>query len=80
MPLLDFKVKLETLGMVADVRGSGSSQFLYATNKGRVIELSRNNGQWWAEYWAPSDDDSADPLFRVSAHRMKMHSKKSLTG
>jgi hypothetical protein len=44
------------------IRGEGRSEFLYATQEGRSIELSQDDGGWWMEFWEASDDEYAGPV------------------
>ncbi len=40
----------------AEIRGQGAASFIYATNRGRAVEISEHNGGFWLEFWAEGDD------------------------
>jgi hypothetical protein len=45
------------------IRGEGTSSFLYATSKGRSVEISAHQeGGWWLEFWEATADEDAPPV------------------
>jgi hypothetical protein len=52
---------LETLNQIADglmqaqVRGQGSSAFVYAESGARAVDVSRSTEGWWVEFWEGDD-------------------------
>jgi hypothetical protein len=38
------------------LRGQECSSFLFFESKGRAIEASQNESQWWLEFWNKKDD------------------------
>ena len=45
-----------------DLKGHGPSSFIYASNNGRAVEISKKNGGFWLEFWEKSDDEDAGPV------------------
>ncbi len=48
------------------IRGLADGPFLFACHRGRSVEVSTNDGQWWIEFWEKSDDEDAAPIGEVT--------------
>ena len=44
------------------LKEDGSASFILAENRGRAVEVSPHAGNWWLEFWEPSDDEYASPV------------------
>ena len=44
------------------LRGTGAASFLFIQGKGRVVEASRHENQWWLEFWERHQDDDASSV------------------
>lgn len=42
-----------------NVRGKGLGSFLFIQGKGRAVEASRHQSQWWLECWERQQEDDA---------------------
>jgi hypothetical protein len=60
--LAGIQSELATHLEMVTLKGQGSSSFIYATNKGRSVEISEDNGGFWLEFWEKSDDEDAEPV------------------
>jgi hypothetical protein len=66
-PLRLLETRLRAAVDSVSLRGITDGPFLFATNKGRAVEASTNDGQWWIEFWDASDDPSAAPVKEIVA-------------
>lgn len=44
------------------IRGLSGGPFLFATNRGRAVEASISNEEWWIEFWEDNADPDASPV------------------
>jgi hypothetical protein len=49
---------------LADIRGNGVGQFIYATNNHRAIEISQSDDGIWVEFW---ENDIEIPVKEITA-------------
>ena len=62
MNLNDVQAELFKRAEAASLRGDGEGAFVFAENRGRAIEISRSQSQWWVEFWENSTDEDAPPI------------------
>jgi hypothetical protein len=60
-PLEDIQDRLSSHFEKVDLRGDGASSFIYATHRGRAVELSEDNGSYWVEFWECTEDEDSPP-------------------
>jgi hypothetical protein len=53
------------------LKGHESASFLYVVNKGWAVEISEDNGGFWLEFWARSDDEDAVPVKEMTVESSK---------
>jgi hypothetical protein len=44
------------------LRGHGQARFVFARHKGRALEISESEGDWWVEFWDANPDADAGPV------------------
>lgn len=47
---------------LAKLRGTDAGAFMFASHKGRAVELSWHEGKLWIEYWEADDDEPVSPV------------------
>ena len=54
----EIKEKLQR-NFVVSMRGHGLSSFLFVTNNGRAVEISKHDEGWWLQFWEAGGDEDA---------------------
>jgi hypothetical protein len=74
-PEFEYKIELEkVIGHIkdsttlADIRGNGVGQFIYATNDHRSIEISQSDEGIWIEFW---ENDIEIPVKEITVSNYK---------
>ncbi len=44
------------------IRGENLASFIYAEEKGRAVEISKDDSEWWLEFWEDLEDDDGPPV------------------
>ena len=60
--LCRIKASLQLTLQSVSVRGEDLASFIYAEEKGRAVEISKDYDGWWLEFWEESEDEDAPPV------------------
>ena len=60
--LSSLQSRLQSNGLIAELRGNGASSFLFADHNGRSVEVSIDRDTWWIEFWERSSDPDEQPV------------------
>jgi hypothetical protein len=64
--LVQLQVAVSPHVETVSLRGEGCSSFLFIESKGRTIEASRHENQWWLEFWNTQQEDDAAPAKKIT--------------
>jgi hypothetical protein len=60
------------------LRGQGRARFVFAQHKGRALEISESDGNWWLEFWDADPDLDAAPVKELTLQTARQAEKEAI--